>query len=115
MPKLIQKNGNKLIASQVIKARTLRQRIQGLIGHSGLESQEVFWISSCPSIHTFFMKFPIDVIFTDRDFKITSLFENVSSGRILFGGFKSQNVFEMKSGQIQSHDLKKGDSLHVEH
>ena len=114
MAKLIYKENNNLIA-EIIKAKTLKQRIKGLIGHKELLEKQAFWINACPSIHTFFMKFPIDVIFTDKDFYIVSLFKNVSSGKMLFGGFKSQNVFEMKSGQIQTHKLKKGDLLHVEH
>lgn len=115
MPKLIHKENNNLIASHVITAKSLKQRIKGLIGYKELQSQEAFWITACPSIHTFFMKFPIDVIFTDKKFRIVSLFENVSTRRFLFGGFKSQNVFEMKVGQIQIHNLKRGDLLYVEH
>lgn len=115
MPQLLFKKSNKLIADHVIKAKSLRQRVQGLIGHSALKEREAFWISACPSIHTFFMKFPIDVIFTDKKFCVQALFENTSSGKILFGGFKSQNVFEMKTGQIQAHNIKKGDVLYVEH
>ena len=115
MPKLIHRQSHNLIASHLVKAETLKQRIQGLIGHSELKEQEAFWIPACPSIHTFFMKFPIDVIFTDRQFCIISLFENVSARKILFGGFKCQNVFEMKVGQIQNHCLKKEDLLYVEH
>ena len=115
MSKLIHKPSQNLVASQLIKARTFGQRVKGLIGSKGLQEKEAFWITACPSIHTFFMKFPIDVIFTDQKFQIVSLFENISSGKILFGGFRSQNVFEMKAGQIQTHNLKKGDLLYVEH
>jgi len=115
MPKLMHQQENKLIASHLIQANTLRQRIEGLIGYSDLKNNEVFWISACHSIHTFFMKFPIDVIFTDRKLCVVSLFENVSPGKILFGGFRGRNVFEMKAGQIQAHSLKKGDFLYVEY
>ena len=115
MPKLIHKSNNHLVADPVIQAQTLGQRVKGLIGYPALKEREAFWISACPSIHTFFMKFPIDVIFTDKKFCVLALFENVPAGKILFGGFRSQNVFEMKAGQIQVHQLKKGDSLYVEH
>lgn len=114
MPKLIHQKNNRLIASQVILAKGFSQRVRGLIGSLPLKEGEAFWLPSCPSIHTFFMKFPIDVIFTDRKFYVSSLFENVSPWRILFGGFKSWNVFEMKAGQIKAHDIHKGDQLNVE-
>lgn len=115
MPRLIHKESNNIIASHVITAKALKQRIKGLIGHKELQKQEAFWITACPSIHTLFMKFPVDVIFTDKKFCIVSLFANVAAGRVLFGGFKSRHVFEMRTGQIQIHKLKRGDFLYVEH
>lgn len=115
MPRLIHAKNKNLIASHVITANSLKRRIQGLIGFKELQKEEAFLITACPSVHTFFMRFPIDVIFTDKAFRIVSLFENISAGKVLFGGFKSRNVFEMKAGQIRTHNLKKGDILHVEH
>ena len=112
MPKLFKKEQNFFVADLIL-AQSLKQRVQGLTVYSELKAQTAFWISSCPSIHTFFMKFPIDVIFTDYQFKILSLFSNVKAGRILFGGFKSRNVFEMKAGQIETCQLIKGEVLYV--
>ena len=115
MPRLIHKKNDNVIATCILTAKSFRERCIGLIGCKGLQTEEAFLITACPSIHTFFMKFPIDVIFTDKKFCIVSLFENVSAGKILFGGFKSRNVFEIKAGQIQFHRLKEGDILYVEH
>ena len=115
MSRLIHKSTSRPIADFLIKAQGLKQRIKGLIGHPGLKEREAFWISSCPSIHTFFMAFPIDVIFTDKNFRALSLFEKIRPGRIVFGSWGSQNAFEMKAGQIQASGLKKGDILYVEH
>ena len=98
----------------LIKAQSLGQRIQGLIGHSALKPCQALWITNCPSIHTFFMKFPLDVIFTDQTFTVISLFEDVGAGKILWGGLKSRNVFEMKTGQIKTYQFKKGERLYVE-
>ena len=115
MPKLRYKKDNGLIASHLIQAKTLKQRVKGLIGRSELKAQEAFWISSCPAIHTFFMRFPIDVVFTDRKFQVVSLFKNIPPRRICFGGLKSRNAFEMRAGQIEAQNVKKGDELYVEH
>lgn len=115
MPKLLHKQKSHIIADKLIPAKSLSQRIKGLMGRPELLKEEALWISACPSIHTFFMKFPIDVIFTDKSFRVRALFENVPAGKILFGGFKSQNVFELRAGQIRAHQLKKGDQLYVEH
>ena len=111
--KLFKKEGNFFIAD-LIFAKSLRQRIQGLTVYSQLKETEAFWIKACPSIHTFFMKFPIDVIFTDSQFKILTLFPEIKAGKVLFGGVKSRNAFEMKAGRILACQLKQGDILHVE-
>ena len=111
MPKLFRET---TFLAELIPAQRFKQRLLGLIPYSSLSEKEIFWIPACSSVHTFFMKFPIDVVFTNSQFKITALFEKVGARKILFGGFKSKNVFEMKAGQIEIHQLKKGDCLHVE-
>ena len=114
MPKRILKKGELIVSKQVMEAKGFVQRARGLIGRRSLSAEEVFWIPRCLSIHTFFMRFSIDVIFVDQNFRILSLFENVSSGKILFGGFKSLHVFEMRGGRISALQLQKGDLLNVE-
>ena len=99
MLKLFKKE--KIFIADLTLAKSLKQRIQGLTSYSSLKEKEAFWIPACQSIHTFFMKFPIDVIFTDRQFKILNLFQE-------------GNVFEMKAEQIALFELKKGESLYVE-
>lgn len=114
MSRLIERKAGKILAGCLIKAHSPLARLKGLLGRSGLKKGEALWIPSCSSIHTFFMKFPIDALFTDGKFRAVALFEDVPPGKILFGGFKSRNVFEMGAGQIQAHRLKKGDILYVE-
>ena len=115
MPQLISKSAGKILAANLKQAKTVMERVQGLIRKKPLKETEALWIPSCPSIHTFFMAYPIDVIFTDKYFQVISLFENVCPGRILWGGWKGWNVFEMKQGQIKKLSLKEGDVLYVEH
>ena len=112
MLKLFKKEKDLFIADLIL-AKSWKQRVQGLTVYSSLKEKEAFWIPSCSSIHTFFMKFSIDVIFTDPKFKVLKLFSNVKPSRILFGGFKSRHVFELKEGQIASCLLVKGEFLHV--
>ena len=99
--------------AQIIKAESFLQRMKGLIPFPSLSETDVFWIPYCQSVHTFFMKFPLDVIFTDYHFKIQKLFKEVPARRLLFGGYKSRHVFEAKAGFISRQNLKKGDQLNV--
>lgn len=100
--------------ASLIKADVFRKRLRGLIGSKELKKEEGLWIPSCPSVHTFFMSFPIDILFTDKNMVVVSLFENIKPWRIIFGGWKSHHTFEIQAGRICSLQLKKGDLVYVE-
>lgn len=113
MPSLINKSHQKTLAKVVKKATSFSQRAKGLIGKKSLQEDWALWIPFCKSVHTFFMSLPIDVIFVDKNFCVVSVFYNVPPYRILFGGFKSCSVFEMKAHSLNSNNIKKGDCLYV--
>ena len=56
------RNGRKL-SHNVAVADSLLKLMTGLLGRSEMPIGEGLWIKSCVSVHTFFMKFPIDVFF----------------------------------------------------
>ena len=112
MPRLFLKNDKSLLVENLKVAKGF-QRLKGLIGKKDLKKDEALFIPKCPSIHTFFMSFPIDVIFMDEDFKIVSMFEELPPNRMVFGGLKSRSTLELKQGQIGNLNLKKGDELYV--
>ena len=111
MPQLLKNNHS---IAQVTIAKSLIQRMKGLIGKTELKENQAFFIPYCSSVHTFFMKFPIDVIFTNKKFIVHKLCKNIPPGKILFTTFNGLHVFEMKAGQILAHQIKKGDKLYVE-
>lgn len=115
MASLINKTNGQVIVKSVENARSFWQKAKGLLGKSHLSTDLSLWIAPCKSIHTFFMQFPIDVIFTDKNLCVVSIFHAVPSKRIIFGGFKSHSVFEMKAGKLKDHKLSKGDQLYVGH
>ena len=135
MPRLIHQPSNQVLAEQVLTAHSFAQRAIGLLGRKSLNSDQVMWIKPCSSIHTVFMKFPIDVIFTDKDLRIQAIHENIPPGKILCGGGKAlfplfsifhpaaynfkfkqklNSVFEFKAGRLKPFSLKKGEPVHVE-
>ena len=115
MESLTDKTANKRIARAVERAEGFLKRIKGLMGRESFPENTALWISPCPSIHTFFMKFSIDVIFTDRNLKVVSVFHAVPPYRMIFGGWKSHSVFELKADQLKKFDIKKGNQLYVGH
>lgn len=54
------------VARAVERADGFRRRLVGLLGRSSLGPEEGLWIEPCDSVHTFFMRFPLDLAFVDR-------------------------------------------------
>ncbi len=57
-------------------------RLKGLLGRKTLTPYEGMLISPCNQVHTFFMKFTIDVVFIDRNFKVVAVEECMKPGKI---------------------------------
>ncbi|MBN1898373.1 MAG: DUF192 domain-containing protein [Spirochaetes bacterium] len=83
----------------------------GLIPYHEIKENEVFLIENCSSIHTFFMKFNIDVVFTDKKGKIIKLEKDMKPWRILNGGLKAGHVYEWTCGSISKYHIKEGKDI----
>lgn len=112
---LILKNLTKeqTLAKHVEVAQTLEARAKGLLGRKTLPDDHCLWIIPCPSIHTFFMQFAIDVIFVDTQLKVTAVKKNIPKWRLAWGGFKANSCFEFKAHSLTDHQIEKGDILYV--
>ena len=79
-------------------ARTLFERMKGLIGTKSLRTGEGLLILGCNSIHTFFMSFPIDATFFDRRGDVVKVVRNIRPWRpFVWGGFRAVKVLETAS------------------
>lgn len=86
-----------LLGYKVKVAKTFRERAVGLIGHD-LAPGEGLLIEKCNAIHTFFMSYPIDAIFLDKNMKVVKTVKNIRPWTFLvFGGFNARCVLEVKS------------------
>jgi uncharacterized membrane protein (UPF0127 family) len=79
-------------------AATLGSRVRGLLGRSGLAEGEGLLLLRTSSVHTFFMAFPIDVVFLDRKLRVRAVVPGVAPFRMSMRlGFGS--VLELASGE----------------
>ena len=78
------------------------ERMKGLLGRDGLPEGEVYVFPQCGSVHTFGMRFAIDVVFLDRDGTVLSVHENVRPGRMVFGGWKAAATVEAQTGWLKT-------------
>jgi len=99
--KIIVKETGKVIALDVFVAKTIKERMLGLMFSKVIPNGDALWIKPCNSIHTFFMKYAIDVLFLDRNFKVVKKYERLTPWRITPIHFKSASVIEMKGGSLK--------------
>lgn len=111
--KLFKVNSSEPLIKNLEVAENFTDRLKGLLGRKTLPSDQALWIKKCSSIHTFFMKFPIDAIFIDKNMSVQKICSQIPSGTMRWGNSKSTDVIEMASGVAQSLKLQKGDQLHV--
>ena len=79
-------------------AETFFERARGLIGRRGLEPGKGMLIMKCNCIHTFFMRFPIDATFLDREGRVIKVVRNVRPWRPwVWGGWRAARVLETAS------------------
>jgi hypothetical protein len=99
------------IASHAEIAQNPLQSMKGLLGRRDFPRNEALIITHCQSIHTFFMKFPIDVIFCDRQNKVIGLCEGLKPFCLSPIFFKASYAIELPSGAIAASKTQKGDTL----
>ena len=76
-------------------AERFAERLRGLIGRKGLERGKGMLIVRCNCIHTFFMRFPIDVTFLDRQGSVVKTVRNIRPWRPwVWGGWRARSVLE---------------------
>jgi uncharacterized protein len=112
LPKLRVSNASRgcTLADRADIADTSSKRRTGLLKHTSLEPGEGLWIAPCEGIHTFRMKFPIDVVFLNRDKKILKVRPNMVRGRISFS-LRAHSVLELPAGTLEKTGTSVGDQL----
>ena len=89
------KSSGTILGYQVIIAETFLERARGLIARPAPSSGEALLIPKCNAIHTFFMRYPIDAIFLDRDDNPVKTIKNIRPWRLfVWGGWRARKVLE---------------------
>lgn len=103
-----------VLASDLKVADTLYSRLKGLLGKNELNAGSALWIKDCPSVHTFFMRFNIDVVFLNDKMQVTRVVKNLPPWRCTkFFQFKNRSCIELSSSTQISDLVSKGDFLDV--
>ena len=96
-----------------IVADTAPARMRGLLGRSELEPGEGLLIRPTNSVHMFFMRFPIDVVFLDRDMVVRKIVETLRPWRMT-GCRGARVAVEIASGEAARRGITVGEQLTLE-
>jgi uncharacterized protein len=100
----------RVVCERCTVAHTMFARMRGLLGKRGLDSGEGLLIRPAPSIHTFFMRFPIDVVFLSRQGEVLKVAERVPPWRAR-SCRHSYAVLELAAGEAGRRGIALGDRL----
>lgn len=101
----------KIIVSNISIADNFRDRLTGYMFRSKPHKPGILFEPAI-SIHTFFMNFPLDVIFMDGKYQVLKIYRGLSPWRHTWFYFKSRKTLELPAGQFPT-DIKVGDILEV--
>ena len=99
---------------KVEKADTFFKRLIGLIGRKEINSETGLLIAPCNSIHMLFMRFSIDAIFIDKEFRIKKIVKNLKTWIGFAVCFNAWGVIEMNAGEADRLKLAVNQTLKVE-
>ncbi len=99
-----------VLATSMEVASTGSKRSKGLLGRERLSPGEGLWIRPCEAVHTFWMRFPIDLVYLDRKNQIRKLASEVPPWR-LSACLRAHSVLELPSGTIRDTQTQPGDIL----
>jgi uncharacterized protein len=87
-------------------------RMRGLLGRSGLPAGEGLLLRPAPSIHTAFMRFPIDALFLDRELRVLQIVERLRPWRVA-SKRGARAVLELSAGESARRGVRVGDRLEL--
>ncbi len=104
------KKNNLIVCKKVRIASSFFSRLKGLMFSSELPSCDGLLIFPCNSIHTFFMRYSLDVIFLDNQLNVIKIIRDFKPWKMSWIYFKATQVLEMKAGSL-TLEINEGDAL----
>jgi uncharacterized protein len=102
--------GAPTLCARCLVASSIGRRMLGLLGHKELAPDEGLLLKPGNSIHTFFMRFPIDAVFLDRDARVLKVVPALRPGRIA-GAARARAVLELPAGRAAAAGVQVGERL----
>jgi len=101
-----------VVAQRVEKAHSLLRRMRGLLGRRELAPDQGLWLRPCRQVHTWFMRFSIDVVFLDQGLVVVALSRGLKPWRISPFHLRARSALELAAGRARG--IEKGHRLAFE-
>ena len=101
---------DRVVCERCLVADSPWARMRGLLGRRGLESGEGLLLRPTGSVHTFFMRFPIDVVFLSRDGEVLRIAQALSPWRTA-GARRAKVALELAAGDAERRGIRVGSRL----
>jgi uncharacterized membrane protein (UPF0127 family) len=99
------KCGSETIELEV--AMAVGERMKGLLGRDSLERGRGFLLPACSCVHTFFMKFPIDLVYVDSEMNVVKVSRNVKPFRFSCC-LGAESTLELAAGEADRCGIEPG-------
>jgi uncharacterized protein len=110
---LVNSRSGCIVADQLVGAFDSASRRTGLLHHEGLPPGSAMIIAPSNAVHTFFMKFPIDLAFVGRDGRVRKVREAVRPWR-MSAALRAYAVIELPAGTLRRTTTIVGDTLIIQ-
>ncbi len=114
MSRVLNKSKGTVVAERLQVARSLWSRFWGLMGRRELPRGEALLLRSTSSIHTAFMRFPIDVVFIDRSQRVVNVAPEVKPFRVALARRGAHSALELPGGTAAEARVEPGDELVID-
>jgi uncharacterized protein len=104
---------HRVLAEQGELADNPWRRLKGLLGRPGLRSGEALVIRPCQGVHSWFMAFPIDVLYVDAHSVICRLLAEMPPNRFGPMVWQARSVIELPAGSVRASGTEVGDRLAI--
>jgi uncharacterized membrane protein (UPF0127 family) len=106
----LRREDGRIVCETVQVADTILRRMRGLLGRSGLGQGEGLLLRPAWSIHTSFMRFPIDVVFIDHDLVVIRIAASLRPFKVA-SCRGAREVVELAAGECERRGLEVGDRI----
>jgi uncharacterized membrane protein (UPF0127 family) len=100
-----------VLATDVRQAANPWSRMTGLLGRATFGPGEGLHITPCIAVHTLFLRFPIDVLFLDRNGSVVRTAATVRPFRCVWGSRRAYSALELPAGTITATATAVGDRV----